>query len=213
MSHSISAASIQGPLRIRVTLQLRWWGDSLLTDSSSNFCEEILMGRKILNRKEMRADFDAAERRKQDDEEVDETEEEEEDEDEDEDEGEEEGDEEGSKDAAVEEEEADEAAEVPKARKKAKPPAKAPKAKTRTRTPKVTRMKVVWGVFNNSNQRVATFDYPKRKDADDLASKLTNDKKTTHFVQPVKEPMEEKEKEKEKEKKEKGSKDHNPDKK
>ncbi len=65
-------------------------------------------------------------------------------------------------------------------------------------------MKVVWGVFNNSNQRVATFDYPKRKDADDLASKLTSDKKATHFVQPVKEPMEEK-KEKEKEK--------NPDKK
>ena len=45
------------------------------------------------------------------------------------------------------------------------------------------------------------------------AAKLSNDKKTTHFVQPVKEPMEEKEKEKEKEKKEKGSKDTNPDKK
>jgi hypothetical protein len=166
------------------------------------------MGRKILNRKEMRADFDAAERRKQDDEEVDETEEEE-DEDEAEDEDEEEGGEEGSKEDSDEEEEVDEAAEAPKAKKKAKAPAKAPKAKTRTRTPKVTRMKVVWGVFNNSNQRVATFDYPKRKDADDLASKLSNDKKTTHFVQPVKEPMEEKEKEKEK----KGAKDHNPDKK
>ena len=38
------------------------------------------MGRKILNRKEMRADFDAAERRKPDDEEVDETEEKDEDE-------------------------------------------------------------------------------------------------------------------------------------
>ena len=61
-----------------------------------------------------------------------------------------------------------------------------------TSSPKITRMKVVWGVFSNSNQRVATFDYPKRKDADDLAAKLTTDKKSTHFVQPVKEPMEEK---------------------
>ena len=40
------------------------------------------------------------------------------------------------------------------------------KAKPRTRTPKVTRMKVVWGVFNNSNQRVAVYEYPKRKEAD-----------------------------------------------
>ena len=163
------------------------------------------MGRKILNRKEMRADFDAAERRKQDDEEVDETEEEEDDEEESEDE-EEEG-EEGEKDQADEEEAEEEPAEAPKPPKKRKVAAKPAKTKTRTRTPKITRLKVVWGVFNNSNQRVATFDYPKRKDADDLAAKLTNDKKTTHFVQPVKEPMEEKEK------KEKGSKDTNPDKK
>ena len=54
-------------------------------------------------------------------------------------------------------------------------------------------MKVVWGVFNNSNVRVAVFDYNKRKDADELAAKLKSDKKSTHFVQPVKEPMEEKE--------------------
>ena len=53
-------------------------------------------------------------------------------------------------------------------------------------------MKVVWGVFNNSNQRVATYDYPKRKDADEHAAKLTADKKNTHFVQPVKEAIEEK---------------------
>ena len=37
------------------------------------------------------------------------------------------------------------------------------------------------------------------RDADDHAAKLTADKKSTHFVQPVKEPMEQKEtKEKEK---------------
>jgi hypothetical protein len=168
------------------------------------------MGRKILNRKEMRADFDAAERRKKDDVEAEETEEEEEDEDEDEGE---EGDEEEPdvEEPAADEGEAEEDEEAPKKKKaKAVKPPKAVK-KTRTRTPKITRMKVIWGVFNNSNQRVATFDYPRRKDADDLAAKLSNDKKSTHFVQPVKEPMEEKEKEKEKDKK--GAKDTNPDKK
>jgi hypothetical protein len=146
------------------------------------------MGRRILNRKDLRADFEAAERRgKEADEEVEEEEAEEEDDEEEEEEGEsdEESRQAGDEDADGEEEE--------KPRKKKKP-AKEPKAKTkpRTRTPKVTRMKVVWGVFNNSHQRVAVYDYPKRKEADDHAAKLTADKKSTHFVQPVKEPMEEK---------------------
>jgi hypothetical protein len=152
------------------------------------------MGRKILNRKGLRADYDAAERRKQDEEETDQAEEEE---DEAEEEEEKEVDEEEEKEPE-EEEGADE--EAPKKRKpaaKAPKAAKPAKAKSRARTPKIVRLKVVWGVFNNSNQRVATFDYPKRKDANDLAEKLTTDKKVTHFVQPVKEPIEEK-KEKEK---------------
>ena len=173
------------------------------------------MGRKILNRKEMRADFDAAERRKagrdsagHEEEEPEETEDEDEDEDEEEDE-ESEKEEEDSEEDSGDEEELDDASEEPPKKKrkvaaKVAKVAKPVKTKSRTRTPKVTRMKVVWGVFNNSNQRVATFDFPKRKDADDLAAKLTSDKKATHFVQPVKEPIEEK-KEKEKEK--------NPDKK
>lgn len=149
------------------------------------------MAKRILNRKDLRADYDAAERRKQD-EETDEAEEEAEDEDEDEDEG-EGDDEEADEEASGDDEEGDEEAPPPK--KKA-PKKKAPaKPRTRTRTPKVVRMKVVWGVFSNSNQRVATFDYPKRKDADDLAAKLTNDKKSTHFVQPIKEPIEEKKEE------------------
>jgi cobalamin biosynthesis protein CobT len=153
------------------------------------------MGRRIINRKEMRADFDAAERKKQDDEETDEAEDEAEDEEE-EDEGEEEA--ESGEEEPADEGEADEDEEAPKKKKKkAKAPPKPAKAakpprKTRTRTPKVVRMKVVWGVFNNSNARVATFDYPKRKEADDLATKLTADKKNTHFVQPIKEPIEEK---------------------
>ena len=159
------------------------------------------MGRRILNRKELRADYDAAERREKPEDE----EEEDEDEDEDEDEEGGEGDEEedaGEADAESEGDEDDEALEIIKKKKKpakaAKPP-KAPKApakgKSRARSAKTTRMKVVWGVFNNSNQRVAVYDYPKRKEADEHAARLTTDKKQTHFVQPVKEPFEEKVKE------------------
>jgi hypothetical protein len=145
------------------------------------------MGRRVLNRKELRADYEAAERQKPDEDEVDEVEEEVEDDEEEEEDAEAaEGEEEPGEE---DEEEGDE--EAPKKKRK---PVKVPKpkAKPRSRTPKITRMKVVWGVFNNSNQSVATFDYPKRKDADDLAAKLTGDKKNTHFVQPVKVPIEEK---------------------
>ena len=136
------------------------------------------MARRILNRKDLRADFEAAERRKAEGGEVDEEEELDEEEDE------EEVDEEGGE--ASDEDEAEE--EAPKKRK----PAPAAKPKPRSRTAKVTRMKVVWGVFNNSNQRVAAYPYPKRKDADEHAARLTADKKSTHFVQPVKEPIDEK---------------------
>jgi hypothetical protein len=136
------------------------------------------MARRILNRKELRADYDAAERKQEDEEQ-----------DEEQDEDAEAEEEEGDEEAAEAEDEGEGEEEAPPKKKK---PAAKPKAKPRTRTPKVTRMKVVWGVFNNSNQRVATFDYPKRKEADEHAAKLTADKKNTHFVQPVKEPMEEK---------------------
>jgi hypothetical protein len=129
------------------------------------------MARRILNRKELRANYDAAESRKKEDGETDELEEEEE-----------EGDE---APAAGEEGESGEE-EAPKKKK----PAKAPKP--RSRAAKVTRLKAVWGVFNNSNQRVAVFDYPKRREAEEMAAKLTADKKSTHFIQMQKEPIEEK---------------------
>ena len=146
------------------------------------------MGRRILNRKDLRADFEAAERRKNDDEE--EVAEEGEEEGDDEDEEEEEAGEEAAED---EDELGDEDAPAPKKRKAAaKEPKVKAKAKPRSRAAKVVRMKVVWGVFNNSNQRVAVYEYPKRKEADDHAARLTADKKSTHFVQPVKEAIEEK---------------------
>ena len=140
------------------------------------------MARRILNRKDLRADYEAAERRKQDEEEEDEEEG-----DEEEEEAEAEG-EEGEGD----EEEGEEEEAPPKKKKKAVV-AKEPKPK-RSRSAKQVRMKVVWGVFNNSNQRVATFDYPKKQEALDHAAKLQAAKNPPQpfFVQPVKEPMEEK---------------------
>jgi hypothetical protein len=140
-----------------------------------------MAGRRILNRKDLRADYEAAERRKQDEEEL-----------EDEEEGDEEEEEaEGEAEEGDEEEEGEEE-EAPKKKKKAAPPKEAkPK---RSRSAKQVRMKVVWGVFNNSNQRVATFDYPKKQEALDHAAKLQAAKNPPQpfFVQPVKEPMEEK---------------------
>jgi hypothetical protein len=148
------------------------------------------MARRILNRRDLRADAEAAERIKQEDDE--DVEEEEEGEDEDEEEAaDEEADEEVAEVDEGEGEDEDEE-EKPKKKKKKEPKAPKPKAKPRSRAAKVVRMKVVWGVFNNSNQRIAAYEYPKRKDADDHAARLTADKKSTHFVQPVKEPIEEK---------------------
>jgi hypothetical protein len=141
------------------------------------------MARRILNRKDLRADYDAAERRKTDEDEVEDEEEESDEEESDE------ADEEAEGEADEAEEEAEEEAPV-KPKKKPKKAAE-PKPK-RVRTPKVVRMKVVWGVFSNSNQRVASYDYPKKKEAEEHAAKLMADKKQTFFVQPVKEPIEEK---------------------
>ncbi len=136
------------------------------------------MARRILNRKDLRAQAEAAERQKEDDEERD-------DEDEDEDE------EDESAEAGEPDEEADEE-EVEAPPKKKKAPAKT--SKPRTRTAKVVRMQYVWGVFNNSHQRVAVFPFKAEQEARDHAAKLSADKKSgsPFFVQPVKEPMEEK---------------------
>jgi hypothetical protein len=140
------------------------------------------MARRILNRKDLRAQAEAAERTKGEDH----------DEDEDEEDA-EEDDEEAVDDEADEEEgEGDEEEEAKPKKKKA--PAK-PKAKPRTRTPKVVRLKAMWGVFDNSNKRVAVFDYPRREAAEAHATKLAADKKggsAVFFVQLVKEPLEEK---------------------
>jgi hypothetical protein len=153
------------------------------------------MARRIVNRMEKRAEVEAFERRKEGDEQ--EEEEEDEEGDDDEEEGEEDEEEGGEEDEEEAEGGDEDEEEAPKPKKKKAPPK--PKAKPRTRAVKVVRMRVVWGVFNNSHQMVASYAYPKRADADAHAARLTSEKRSTHFVQPVKEPIaEEKDKEKEK---------------
>jgi len=141
--------------------------------------------KRTMNYRELRADFDEEEVRP-DDEEGDEDE----DEDDDDDGEEEEEAPAGDAEAGEEGDEGDDEDAPPK-KKKPKAKAKAKPKPKRTRVAKVTRTRVVWGVFNNSNQKVATYDYPQRGDADAHALRLTEDKKSTHFVQPVKEPIEE----------------------
>ena len=52
-------------------------------------------------------------------------------------------------------------------------------------------MKAFWGVFNHSLRRVALFEYSQREAAEKKAKELTVPDKDLHFVQLVKEVIEE----------------------
>jgi hypothetical protein len=64
------------------------------------------------------------------------------------------------------------------------------KRKSRAKSTKEVRLKAFWGVFNQSMKRVALFDYSQRKQADKKAQELSTSAKSPHFVQPVKEVIE-----------------------
>jgi hypothetical protein len=74
---------------------------------------------------------------------------------------------------------------APKAKKAA-----APKRKSRSKVATPVRLKAFWGVFNQSLKRVATFEYDERKKAEKKAEDLTGDGKSPHFIQLVKEVIE-----------------------
>ena len=74
--------------------------------------------------------------------------------------------------------------------KEVKKPA-APKRKSRAKTAKEVRLKAFWGVFNQSMRRMALFEYSQRKEADKKAADLSESQKSPHFVQIVKEVIEE----------------------
>ncbi len=69
--------------------------------------------------------------------------------------------------------------------------AKKPTArKSRAKTAKEVRLKAFWGVFNQSMKRIAVFEYAERKQADKKAAEMTASGKSPHFVQLVKEVIE-----------------------
>ena len=76
----------------------------------------------------------------------------------------------------------------PKTAKKKKA---ATKRASRSKEPVDLRKKVFWGVFNQSLKRVATFEFDQRKEAESKAESLSQSGKSPHFVQKVKEVIEE----------------------
>ena len=65
------------------------------------------------------------------------------------------------------------------------------KRKSRAKVVKEVRLKAFWGVFNQSLRRIAVFEYSQRKEADTKAAALSESQKSPHFVQLVKEVIEE----------------------
>jgi|SRR5208337_4175911 len=69
---------------------------------------------------------------------------------------------------------------------------KAPaKRKSRAKAAKEVRLKAFWGVFNQTLRRISLFEYNQRPEADKKAAELSESQKTPHFVQLVKEIIEE----------------------
>jgi len=69
---------------------------------------------------------------------------------------------------------------------------KAPaKRKSRAKVAKEVRLKAFWGVFNQSLRRIVLFEFSQRAEADKKAAELTESQKSPHFVQLVKEVIEE----------------------
>ncbi len=89
------------------------------------------------------------------------------------------------------ESEAAEAAEKKGTKKKAAKKKTPVKRKTRKKADVVVRMKLFWGVFNQSMKRVALYDFSQKKEAEKKATDLSKSGKSPHFVQKVKETIEE----------------------
>jgi hypothetical protein len=69
---------------------------------------------------------------------------------------------------------------------------KAPaKRKSRAKVAKEVRLKAFWGVFNQSLRRISLFEHAQRQEADKKAAELSESQKSPHFVQLVKEVIEE----------------------
>jgi len=51
------------------------------------------------------------------------------------------------------------------------------------------RVKIVWGVFSNTNHIVATFEYQRRAEAEAYAAKLSDERRATFYVNQVRQFM------------------------
>lgn len=68
---------------------------------------------------------------------------------------------------------------------------KKPARRSRKKEAAIVRVKLFWGVFNQSLKRVALYEYSQRKQADKKAVELGQGGKSPHFVQKVKEVIQE----------------------
>ncbi len=84
----------------------------------------------------------------------------------------------------------EEAEAAEKAGKEA-PVKKKAKRKSRAKAAAEVRVKLFWGVFNQSLKRVALYEFNQRKQAEKKATDLSKGGKSPHFVQRVKEAIEE----------------------
>lgn len=86
--------------------------------------------------------------------------------------------------------EAEAAEKAEKASGKKEPAEKKPR-RSRKKEAAEVRVKLFWGVFNQSLKRVALYEYSQRKQADKKAAELSQGGKSPHFVQKVKEVIQE----------------------
>jgi len=63
------------------------------------------------------------------------------------------------------------------------------KRKSRAKEPAVIRLKLLWGVYNQSMKCVAKYDYVHKKAAEQKAAELTASGKSPHFIQKLKETI------------------------
>lgn len=68
---------------------------------------------------------------------------------------------------------------------------KAAPRKSRAKTPVDVRMRLFWGVYSQSLKLVAKYEHNQKKHAEKKAAELNASGKTPHFVQKVKEAIEE----------------------
>lgn len=87
--------------------------------------------------------------------------------------------------------EAMEAAEEAEGGAKKKAKKKKAKRKSRKKADAVVRLKLFWGVFDQSMKRKALYDFSQQKEAEKKAEDLSKGGKSPHFVQKVKEVIEE----------------------